>query len=747
MNLSPRRFPTAAIAVATGLLCVLFASPSSAATDESPLNVPLVSSGVDVDGVLDEPVWSRARRLELTYEVEPGDNIPPPVKTAVLIAYDTNRLLVAFVADDPDPGSIRARISDRDGLYDDDWVSIVLDTFNDQRRSFTFFCNPLGVQADGVETSTSGVDISWDAIWESAGRITAEGYVVEMAIPFCSLRFQQSEGDQIWGFDAVRLWPRQDRHKIGLVPRDRDNDCYLCQTAAIVGFSGAAPGHNLEIDPTFSMLWTDQRYPFPGGDFHQLERRREPGITARWGFTPNLTLAATANPDFSQVEADAAQLEVNTPFTLFYPEKRPFFMEGADYFTSRLRAVHTRTLLDPVWGTKVAGKEGADAVGAFFVRDDKTRLLFPGPESSSVRDLDRQSSNAAVRWRRDLGGASQVGLIATDRESGNYSNRMAGADASIRLTRSDRLQVQWLASRTDYPEDISRAFGQSAEPFSGQVVDVLFNHGTRDLDVYGVFRDVDDEFRADLGFMPQVGHRFWEGGADWTWRRRSGSWFNLLSLGAAGFRQEKSGGEMLLEAGVFEMNYRGPSQSYCWVSANLGRRGFRGREFDDDHVEFEAGILPNGWLALSVEGDIGDGIDVENVEQGNRIMLRPMIEARLGRHLSVVLDHAYERMRENGEHLYTDNLSQARLVWQLDRRTFLRAILQYEDLDRNPSLYPDYFEEKQKALFTQLLFSYKLNPQTVFFLGYSDNRYGDQDIDLTRGDRTIFMKIGYAWMI
>lgn len=707
----------------------------------------MVDARIDIDGRLDEPAWGLALRRELAFEVDPGDNIAPPVRTEVLLAYDSDRLLVAFSAEDPDPASIRARISDRDGIYDDDWVSIALDTFNDQRRSFNFLCNPLGVQADGIETSAAGLDVSWDAIWESAGRITADGYVVEMAIPFCSLSFQRSEGDQAWGFDAVRVWPRQERHKIGLVPRDRDNDCYLCQTARIRGFAAASPGRNLEFDPTFSMLWTDRREPFPGGGFRQIDRRREPGLTARWGFTPNLTLAATANPDFSQVEADAAQLDVNNPFTLFYPEKRPFFMEGADFFETRLRTVNTRTLLDPAWGAKVVGKEGRDAVGAFFARDDLTRLLIPGAETSLVRDLDRESSNAAVRWRRDIGGASQVGVIATGREADGYSSRMAGADASIRLTRSDRLQVQALTSRTDYPDEFALAVIQPSGPITGQAVDVLFNHDTADLDVYGVYRYVDSDFRADLGFMPQAGHRFWEGGASWTWRRRGGSWFNLLTVGAAGLRQEKSDGGMLLEAGTLEVAYRGPAQSYAGLLANFGRRGFRGREFDDNNVVFEAGFLPTGWLALSLEGAAGDAVDVANAEQGSSVMIRPVVEARIGRHLSVAVDHAYEHMREHGERLYTGNLSQARLVWQFDRRTFLRAVLQYQDIDYVPGLYVAPVPDGEESLFAQLLFSYKLNPQTVLFLGYSGNSFGEDDYDLTRHDATVFMKIGYAWVL
>ena len=215
--------------------------------------VPKVNSKINVDAYLDEPFWKEAVKINANIEVSPGENIEAPVKTEVLIAYDDTRVFVAFIAYDPDPSEIRARYCDRDNIWDDDWVLILFDTFNDQRRSYDFCCNPFGIQADQIETPTGGGG-DWDAIWDSDGRITDEGYIVEMAIPFSSLNFPSGEGDQVWGFDAVRSYPRSVRHHIGTWVRDRDNNCYMCQAEKLIGFAGASPGKNIELVPTFNVL-------------------------------------------------------------------------------------------------------------------------------------------------------------------------------------------------------------------------------------------------------------------------------------------------------------------------------------------------------------------------------------------------------------------------------------------------------------------------------------------------------------
>ncbi len=234
----------------------------------SPYEIPRASTAIQIDAILDEPAWQNALRLELNYEIRPAENVKPKVRTECLLVFDNDQLYAAFRAFDPNPSAIRGRLSDRDRAFSDDFVGLVLDTFNDERRAFEFFVNPVGVQMDLVQDDVSGnEDESWDAIWSSAGRVTDEGYIVELAIPYTSLRFQRGEGKQTWGLDIVRVYPRDHRYLIALSPRDRATSCYLCQVAKVQGFEGATPGRNIELSPTVTAIRTDELDDFPNGNF------------------------------------------------------------------------------------------------------------------------------------------------------------------------------------------------------------------------------------------------------------------------------------------------------------------------------------------------------------------------------------------------------------------------------------------------------------------------------------------------
>jgi hypothetical protein len=711
-----------------------------------PHRVPRVTSQVRVDGELGEDVWRQALVLELNYEVRPGENIPPPVRTEVLFAYSGSHLLAAFRAYDPDPSAIRARITDRDDMYDDDWVALVLDTFNDERRTFDFFCNPLGIQGDQIESPEGGGG-GWDAIWECAGQITSEGYVVEMAIPFSSMSFQRSEGDQIWGVDAVRSYPRSVRHHIGMFPRDRNNNCYMCQSDKLIGFAGATPGRNIELDPTVYGVFTQERDGFPGGRFVDRSKDFEAGVTAHWGVTPNLTLNATVNPDFSNVEADVAQLDINTQFALYYSEKRPFFLEGASLFNTRFRAVHTRTLADPVWGSKLTGKEGRSAIGFFTVQDEITNLLIPASEGSSTTSLSQWNVGSVLRYRHDVSRSSNLGLLVTDREGEGYHNRVAGFDGIWKFTGKDQLRFQVLGSQTRYPVTVSEAYDQPAGSFTGAAYDIIYIHDTRSHDWYAAYREVGRDFRADLGFMPQVSFRNIDVGWGHTWNNAPDHWWNMLNFGS-GYEVERDlDGGRLLEVFAFWFNYAGLARSFFDVTGFYGKQGFAGVEFDNRFLSFDAGFYPTGSLFVMIDGVVGDRIDYANTRLGKRVYLNPYVEYMLGRHLTLGLDYTFERLTVDGGRLYTANIGQLRAVYSLNRRTLLRTILQYVDYDRNPDMYTFEVDSESRSLFSQVLFSYKINPRTVLFLGYSDNHYGDQDIGLTQSDRTFFAKIGYAWVL
>ncbi|MEM7357121.1 MAG: sugar-binding protein, partial [Acidobacteriota bacterium] len=355
---------------------------------------------IEIDGVLDEAAWAQAASIPLAYETKPGENIAPAAETECLITYDNGQLYVAFRAQDPEPGKIRARLADRDRAFSDDFVGIALDTFNDGRRAFQFFVNPRGVQMDSMmDDVNDNEDSSWDAIWSSAGRLTETGYIVELAVPFSSLRFPQTTGAQIWGVDILRNMPRDTRIRLANNPQDRDVDCYVCQFAKLEGFANISPGRNLEINPTITGGVLEEREDFPVSPLETADEVSDLGLTVRWGVTPNLNLSATFNPDFSQVEADVAQLEVNNQFALFFPERRPFFLEDADLFDTNLDTVFTRNVADPIWGLRTTGKAGKNAFGVFVAEDEITNLLFPGNQGSSADSFDFETTDAVLRYR------------------------------------------------------------------------------------------------------------------------------------------------------------------------------------------------------------------------------------------------------------------------------------------------------------------------------------------------------------
>jgi uncharacterized protein DUF5916/cellulose/xylan binding protein with CBM9 domain len=708
--------------------------------------VERASSPITVDGVLDDAAWEQAAVVELKYETRPKENLPPDVQTEALLTYDQDHLYVGFRAHDPEPSAIRAHLLDRDKAFSDDFVGIVLDTFNDERRAFEFFVNPLGVQMDMFMDDVSGnEDDTWDAIWISAGKINATGYAVEIAIPWSSLRFPRTEGDQTWGFDALRFYPRSQRARISSHPLDRNVSCYLCQESKMTGFSGVTPGKNIELTPTATASRTDRRDDFPQGSLEEGDVESDLGLTAKWGITPNLTLNAALNPDFSQVEADAAQLDVNNQFALFFPEKRPFFLEGADFFSTPFQAVFTRNVADPAWGVKLTGKEGKHAVGVFAARDDLTNLLFPGSNGSSATSLDMETDDAVLRYRRDLGKSSAVGVLFTGREGDGYSNHVAGIDGRYRMNDADVFRGQFLRSRTAYPGGVVADFGQPSGTRQDHAYWLSFEHNARNWYANARYEDVGRDFRADMGFMPRVDYKFSLAGLGHVWQ---GDWhgYTRANLGGDWDRREDQAGQLLEEEWETWLDVNGPLQSFLSIDVGVRDRFFNGVTFDEKFSNTFFEIQPTGDLYLSLETRLSDEIDFVNTQAGDILHLEPTVRYNLGLHLRTVLTHIYEKLDVKGGTLYTANLSQLSTVYQFNVRTFLRAILQYTDIDRAPALYLEDVDEHTEQLFSQLLFSYKLNPQTVLFVGYSDSSFGDQRIDLTRTDRTLFLKLGYAWV-
>jgi hypothetical protein len=705
------------------------------------------STKIEIDGRLTESAWENAEIIDLPYEYFPGENVTPPVRTEALVTYDDRYFYVGFRAFDPEPEKIRAHLMDRDQvrtLQQDDTVGFLLDTFNDQRRGYYFLVNPLGVQAEAIVT-LSDEDWAWDMIWESFGRITAEGYTVEIAVPFHQLRFPSSGTEHTFGFAAARTWPRNVKHEIQSFYLDFGDSCWICQFNKISGFEAISPGHNIEIDPTLTSSRTDERESYPEGELERGEIELEPGLTARWGVTPSITASGTINPDFSQVEADTAQLEVNERFALFFPEKRPFFLEGEDYFRTPNRAIFTRTVANPAWGVKLTGKIGDNVLGASVTRDRMNNLVIPSNQFSDYESIDQEVTGSVFRYRRDLGRSSTVGVLGTSREADDYHNRLVGIDGFVQVAGADTLEFQVLHTHTLYPNGIAERHHQIADGFAGTGLFARYNHGTRNWGWSVSYEDFSPGFRADFGFIPRVDYRHVLAWVSRTWWGDANRWWTSFDIGP-GFARTVSHNGVLLNQNIgIEGALQGPLQSKLYFYISDDKETFNNVTFDLNQrlVKFE--IQPTGSMKIRLDGEWGNRIDSFNTQKGDAVSFRPGIELKIGTHVNFLFSHAYQRLNIDRGRLYQENLTEARLFYHFDVRTLVRLIVQYRSIDRNPTLFPTPVPPHDSRLNLQFLASYKLNPRTVFLVGYSDQHRGLHDLPLTQTNRTFFVKLGYAW--
>jgi hypothetical protein len=743
---------------ATAVIALIVASAAGAqsgqtsqlaiADDGIPV-VPRTDGTIRVDGVLDEPFWADALTFELNIETNPRENEPAPVRTTAYLIEDGSRLLVAFHARDPDPTAIRAYLRDRDSGLDDDSVGIVIDTFNDERRAFEFFVNALGVQTDRINDDVNGnTDSSWDAIWDSAGRITDDGYIVEFAIPFSQLRFPSTDTPQTWGIDLIRFYPRENRRRLSINPQERGRNCYLCQTTRVRGFADARPGRGLEIVPSLTASRI-QRYDNVTERLSKADTDSDVGVNVRWGITPNLTANFALNPDFSQVEADQAQLTVNNPFAISFPERRPFFLEGADYFDTPINAVFTRTVVNPDIGAKLTGRSGNNTFGLFAANDSLTTLLLPGPQRSSMAGLERSNRTFVGRYSRGFGDASTIGFLTTLRSGDDYHNRVTGIDGRLRLTDSHNIRFQYLHSDTAYPDEIVTAYGQPQDSFTGSASRVQYNYNTRQWNASFNRFATDEGFRADSGFIGRVGveqlnaniERVWHGGGARVW--------NQLRTGMQNSRTVENGGQLLERNTQLFFIFNGPLQSFMRTGLIMRQQYWAGELFDAQGIFAFGQVRPIGGLSVGTAVRRSEQVDFANARIADEVMFEPSLEWNANRNLLIRLQHTSQRFTgKEGPMIFDAQLTDLRMTWQFSVRSFVRLTMQRQRVERNPDMYvfPG-VEPRTESFGSQLLYSYKLNPQTVVFAGYSGNLREDSTFrSLTETDRVFFIKMSYAWI-
>lgn len=709
-----------------------------------PITIPKFEASPIIDGKLDEEVWKKAAVFKDFIQVQPGDNIAASKETIAYVGYDEKYLYVGFHAFE-DPSLIRATIARRDDVSADDNVRVTLDTFNDQRRAYVFFFNPLGIQADGITEGQSGggqgTDLSIDVVMESKGTLLSDGYSVEVKIPFKSLRFASGKG-QVWGFNVGRKIPRLNNENDSWMPIARDISS-LRQIGKITGLTDIKTERNIEVVPSITLSESGERISESlqptGSRIVNHPIKKDIGVSVKYQVTPNVTLDAAVNPDFAEVESDAPVVRANERFPIFFPEKRPFFLEGIDYFRTPLQVVNTRNIADPDFAVKLTGKTGRNTFGLLTAVD-----RFPNTVTKAYIGV--------LRLKRDFGEQSNIGLIATTYHfGGQRHNNLAGADGKFQIDRRTVLDFQIIGSnsrRRFYNADTNNSEYRLG---NGIAYQANYDHTEKNtgyrISVSGRSKD----YRADVGFTRRTNTHGLSGGfrlgtepnskntlinvstrtgfgsnidgqgrlqnanlnfnTEWNFQKQ----FHLGSQTGYGieklYEDEFGARRNAIQTGAFYgANFRSANQFSSKMDAEktFSKRlsvdagvGFKTNTFDLDFGASERyPRVSAGALLGSSKLDPGVGF---NWFYDIGVSLQPTDP------WSIELKYERQKLTRSDTRLvaFDSNIFSLRSTYQFTRFVFARVRTDYETIDG--------------TLNSQLLLGWSPNPGTAFYVGYNDN--------------------------
>jgi hypothetical protein len=736
-------------------LVMLLAPAVSRAADDAwvavtrpAMRVDRAAAPVTVDGLLDEAAWQAAPRARNFVEHQPGDQVQPPVATEAMLTYDDQYLYCAFVCYD-DPQQVRASFTERDRIWNDDYVILAIDTFADQGWAYEIAANPYGIQGDLLWSSGHGEDMAFDLVFHSSGRITDEGWQVEMAIPWTSLRFPDRP-EQEWRVDFWRNHPRAVRGQYSWAKYDRDEPCWPCQWGTISGVEGVRPGSGLDILPAFT---ASQESRGNGDGLDDGPVKGEPSLGVGYGISPTTKAEVTINPDYSQVESDAAQIDVNSTFALFYPEKRPFFQEGADLWNTWFNVVYTRSINQPLWAGKVTGRPGSSNFAVLAAQDETSPYILPFAEQSALIEGGR-SWSGLVRYRRTLGEGTHIGVIATDRRhEGGGSGSAFGADLCLRLSRSWQIEFQAIETHTEEPNDPGMTAGLDSltfdegrhtaafdgEDFWGTAfytsVERNGRHWSFDVDYWSR----SPTFRAENGFEPRNDQRQLGASTAYTFYA-DGSFLDVVQPQVHTARLWDFTGRIKDEWAVGSLYARfKTAQTAVYLQRMQSNENFRGGQYDGiwDN-RFEINIKPADLVDGGFEYGYGHRIARGDETMGRQtnvvwwVNIKPVDRLKFYQSFQRLASDALD----DGRSLYDVAVARTRLDLQVTREWSLRLVLQYDDHNRTWDADP--------------LVTWRLNPFSIFYVG-STRRYNEFDgaSDPVDGwqltGRTYFLKVQYLF--
>lgn len=723
-----------------------------------------------LDGKLDEALWAEAENSELAYVIFPYENTKSMVKTQAYIFQSAQSLYIGFKAFDPNMHNLHAFYRAHDRAWHDDNVGVKFDTFHDAKLVYRFVVNPYGIKGDSIENGTTGKKSdSWDGIWQAAASINNDGYSVEMVIPLSILNLPESNGEKTWGVVFERHYPRELKYYLSDVPVDRNNSCRLCQMATLTGVKAKNSSTDLTIVPAVVASSNASRDLSENTDWNKT-KDTQVGADINWGISADTRLTATLNPDFSQIEADAAQLSLNNTFSLSLREKRRFFLENNDFFSSYFNLIYTRNIADPNAGLKVTSRHNNHTVAAMVTNDTQTNVLLPGNLNSSIKRLDENSRNAAFRYRYDFSNDFSIGATSTLRQSDSFRNALVSFDGLYRFNQQTRLEMQWAGATTESPYCLTDSCDTS--DFSDHAYRINFHHESRDWTFRTNHSYFGKNFRAGLGFEGRAdfvktiigGSRVWYLSNSWLHKVEIYSDVDKTTNTHSDFIEEEWEGFIRLnglmqsnisfQAGV--RNRVGPrkNKNDLAITTNTQR-------FSEDYARLRASFKPlsNLYLVGSITTgqkidntyvhDIdGDGVREFYGREGQFVEHREELIWDVNRHLSLNLKRVVNKLDVDDIMAFKVDLSDLRLAYQFDAKHRLRVAIIYKEKAFNPSSYEFAKNPQSSEMATQITYSYSLNPGTVAFLGYSDGRIENESDDitsLTKNQQNMFAKLSYAF--
>ena len=704
------------------------------------------SNPPNIDGRLDDVVWQNATRITDFVQLRPLDGAPSSEATEIYVAYDSGHLYFGMYAHYSDPALIRANRSDRDQTAQDDIITFYFDPFIDQQRAYIFTVNGYGVQRDELMNSRqqrgggqgprrgggggfggSGLggllprgDSSWDALWESSGTLVDDGWTVEVAIPFKSLRYpQRQQGeDHLWGFQIGRSIRGKDERTVW-APNSRDDAGFLTQMGVLQGLTNLSTSRNIEILPTVTAIQVGNLDTTTGA--FSGEEAAEGGVNFKYGLTSNLTLDFTYNPDFSQIESDRPQIEVNQRFPLFFPELRPFFLEGQEIFrtTGPINLLHTRTIVDPRYGGKITGKVGRMTLGALFANDEA-----PGKRDDPTDPAFGKTAQFSIgRVRYDLYPESYIGAIMTDRKFLDGYSRVGGIDGRFRVGPTSSVGFMFASAHHRDEEGNVR---------SGPTTHLSFERFGRNLSYSAFGNTVHPDFETDTGFVRRVDTRTVQGNLAYRWW--PAHWILNWGPRASYGRIYDFEGILQDEETSLGVTAAFANAVYFNAAANRDMERFGGVDFFKTRVSLGGRLESSRRFTLRGFVSLGDAIRIsdtpflgDSVEGRFTLILRPFtrLNAEIAMNTSRLRDPRVD------QEVFDVKIFRSLTTYQFTNRLLLRNIMEYNTFD--------------KTLAANVLVTYRVNAGTVFYVGYDDHYEQGDRIDALLFPTTEFRRTNRAF--